>query len=81
MKKIMSKFLQLNWNDLFKGAVLTVLASVISVIGTCINNAIVTGNIAIDWQIVFYVALSAFIGYIGKQLGTDQNGKTFGIKI
>lgn len=68
-----SKLFNLSWNDLIKGLIISVLTSVITIAIEQLKN----GNI--DWNQVGTVTLIATLSYLLKQLGTDDNGKTFGI--
>lgn len=68
-----SKLFNLSWNDLIKGLIISVLTSVITIAIEQLKN----GNI--DWNQVGTVTLIATLSYLLKQLGTDENGKTFGI--
>ena len=68
----MSGLFRLNLQDLLKGLVVTVLAVVL---GTVLES-LKTGDI--NWQNVGIVALSAGLGYILKQLSTDEQGKFLG---
>jgi phosphoglycerol transferase MdoB-like AlkP superfamily enzyme len=68
----MSKFLQLDWRDLVKGLVVSVLTSVI----TLLIQELQTGTI--NWNTIGIAALSSGLGYILKQLATDHNGDLLG---
>ncbi len=68
----MSSLFRLNLQDLLKGLVVTVLSVVL---GTVLES-LKTGNI--NWQNVGIIALSAGLGYVIKQLATDENGKLLG---
>lgn len=68
----MSGLFRLNLQDLLKGLVVTVLSVVL---GTVLES-LKTGNI--NWQNVGIIALSAGLGYVIKQLATDENDKLLG---
>lgn len=85
----MSDLYKLESNDFVKGAVTAVIAAV----GFAVFNVIMPiiqapdfNVAAVDWQAVLSHAVSvavsagiaAFVGYIGKNFFTDQNGKVFG---
>lgn len=68
----MSKLFRLGWKDLVRGLIVTVLSAGL---GT-LMEALRAG--AIDWRNVAIVALSAAIGYIVKNLLTDEDNKLMG---
>lgn len=74
---------KLGSSDFFKGAVTAVFTGVIVTLYGLVTQAdfnIFTadwGNILND---VFNVGLAAFLGYIGKNFFTDEEGKFVGIK-
>lgn len=77
----MSEFLRLNSKDFIKGAVTAVFAAVVLAVYNIIG-APGFDLFTVDWSAVFQVsvnaAVAAFIGYIGKQLLTDEDGKLMG---
>lgn len=69
----MSQLWSLTKNDYLKGLVVAVIAAVLTVILQTLQN-----GLAIDWNQVLTIALTAGIGYILKNLATDENGKLGG---
>lgn len=69
----MSGLFRLDWKDLVKGCVVSVLTSVLAFILDALNQ-----GVSLDWKTVGTLALSAFLGYLLKNLGTDSNGKLAG---
>ena len=68
-----SGLFKLDTQDLVKGLVVAVFASVI----TYFTNP--TLDFAtIDWGYIAHVALASAVGYLGKNLITDNNGKILG---
>lgn len=64
---------KLDWKDLVKGAVVSVLASVLTIVLDILN-----AGTSLDWKVVGTVALTSFVSYLLKNLGTDSNGKLGG---
>lgn len=64
---------RLGWRDLVKGAVVSVLSAVLTIVLDLLNK----GG-AIDWKTIGTVAITAFISYLLKNLVTDSNGKLGG---
>lgn len=64
---------KLGWQDLVKGAVVSVLASVLTIVLDILNT-----GASLDWKVVGTVALTSFVSYLLKNLGTDSNGKLGG---
>lgn len=77
-----SPMYNLNSNDFIKGAITAVFAGVLfAVVGFVQQpdfNVFTT-----DWSIILSssvnAAVSAFVGYLGKNLFTDRSGKVFGV--
>lgn len=69
-----SQFLKLSGYDLIKGLIVSIISAVLTLLLTQLQS----GNI--DWQAVSTVALISAISYILKQLGTDSEGNTLGIR-
>ena len=76
-----SKFLRLNINDVVRGLITAIFTAVIVTLYGAVNQAgfdIFTA----DWGVIASTALSAgfsaFIGYLGKNVMTAENGKVFG---
>lgn len=63
-----SDFLRLNWQDLFKGLVVTVISAVLTTLYTSWN----AGNFKIDWNDVKHVAMVTGGAYLLKNLFTDS---------
>ena len=73
----MSGFFKLNWQDLLKGVITSVLTAVVAFLYAFISNG---GDIsAVGFQQLGGVALAALLGYILKQLGTSETGAFLGI--
>lgn len=68
----MSKLFKLAWQDLVRGAIVAALASSL----TTLVQAIQTGPV--DWKAIAVIALSTFVGYLVKNLATDEEGKILG---
>lgn len=64
-KKILSEQGKLQLRDFVRGAVLAVIAAVLTPLVQSAGN----GEWTIDWPIIGNTALIAFLGYIGKNLG------------
>lgn len=78
MQKIQSAFLRLNQSDLIKGVT---LAFIVAGLGA-IQQAFETKGVHIasfDWANIFDVAWKSGLGYIGKNLISDEQGKVMGI--
>lgn len=69
----MSKLFRLSWKDLLRGLIVTVLAAALGAIMEALRAGV------IDWRNVAIMALSAAIGYILKNLLTDESGKILGV--
>lgn len=69
----MSSIFRLSWQDLLKGLVISVLSSVGAVVITMLQDG------TMNLSIVGVTALSSGLGYILKQLVTDENNKLGGI--
>jgi hypothetical protein len=68
---------KLAWADLARGAVLAVLTAVL----TSLQQAISEGNIdpaAWNWRTIGGVALAALVGYLLKNLLSDNDGRFAG---
>ena len=70
----MSGIFELNWRDLIKGLILSVLTAVL----TYIYQILQSGNLTIGWNQVALVSITALLGYLIKNLATDTNGKLLG---
>lgn len=66
-----SPFLNLNIQDFFKGLLLVVLTSVI----TIIQESLTQGSLAFDWKAIGTTALTAGLAYILKNLLSNSEGK------
>lgn len=69
----MSGLFKLDYKDLIKGAVVSVLASVLTIVLDVLN-----AGSSLDWKVVGTVAITSFISYLLKNLGTDSHGKLGG---
>jgi len=76
-KKMQTKLFRLNLRDLLKGAVTAVLTSVVAKLADWVN---VPGFdiLTADWSLLFTVGAVAGLGYIVKNLLTDEKGKILG---
>lgn len=68
----MSALFRLNWKDLLRGLIVTSLAAGLSMLLEALRVGV------IDWRNVAVAALSAAIGYIIKNLLTDDQNKFVG---
>ena len=72
----MSSIFKLDWRDLLKGLVVAVLSAVMSAVLSIIQNG---GSFTGDsLPMIATVALSSGLGYILKNLATDEDGKLVG---
>jgi hypothetical protein len=62
MKK--SAFLNLNWQDFFKGLVVAVLGAVVAIIAPSIQD----GSLVFDWTTIWHTGVAAGIAYLSKNL-------------
>lgn len=69
----MSGIFKLGWRDLVKGAIVSVVTSVLSMVLGALNK-----GETLDGKKIVIVALSTFIAYLLKQFVTDENGKLGG---
>jgi hypothetical protein len=69
MKK--SSFLMLNWADIGKGLIITVLGAVVGLITATIE----AGSLDFDWAVIGRTALLAALTYLTKNLFTNSNDK------
>jgi hypothetical protein len=67
-----SELLTLNWRDLLNGLIVSILTTVLPVLSDMVNLW------EFNWQTIAKVSISAFIGYILKNLLTDEDGKFAG---
>lgn len=67
-----SELLTLNWRDLLNGLIVSVLTTVLPVLSDMVNLW------EFNWQTIAKLSISAFIGYILKNLLTDEDGKFAG---
>jgi len=70
-----SELFKLVKSDFLKGLAMVVVVSILTVIYTALPKV---GLAGIDWGMVLQTGLTAGIGYIIKQLGTDENDKLGG---
>jgi hypothetical protein len=78
----MSKFFSLNWRDVVKGLVVAFTTGVLAALKTLVQSKIDTNTFDFtltDFYSVLGVALLAAVGYLLKQLGTDEDGKLGGV--
>lgn len=70
-----AQLFKLGWQDLVKGLIIAVLSAVLTILINQLQNG------SIDWNNVLNVVVIATMSYLLKQLSTDENGKTLGIKM
>ena len=61
-----SKFFTLNSQDFIKGLIMAIGGAVFAIIAPSINS----GNLVIDWTLIWHTALSTALIYLGKNLFT-----------
>jgi hypothetical protein len=59
-----SSFLNLNWSDLLKGAILAAITTPVTIILESLN----AGSLVFDWKHIGTIALAGFLSYIVKNL-------------
>ena len=67
----MSKFFNINIQDLTKGLILTVLSSTL----TIIYQTVSAGSLTFNWKEIGLIALTSGIAYLMKNLLTNSNGE------
>jgi hypothetical protein len=72
-----SGFLRLNWNDFFKGAVVSIGAVLFTYLAGAMNAPGFDLS-SFDWPYIIKLVLSTFVGYTTKNLFTDSEGKFLG---
>ncbi len=72
-----SNLLNLNIQDLVKGAA---LAAIVALLGVAQQALLVHGFdvVSYDWSGIFNVTISATVAYLTKNLLSDQNGAVLG---
>ena len=73
-----SQMFHLNLNDFWKGLIVLVLMTVINYLLKNIANLVIVDDPMTNQGII--LTMSAVLGYLLKQLGTDSNGDTLGVK-
>jgi hypothetical protein len=68
-----STFLNLNSSDFFKGLIMAVLSTVITVV----YQTVEAGSLVFDWKAIGTMALTTALAYIMKNLFTNSTGKLF----
>lgn len=80
----MSNLYKLNQADFLKGAVSAVVAGVVWTIAGTFNQA-GFDVFSTDWGMIISSAINAgvaaFVGYLGKQFMTDNEGKVMGVNL
>lgn len=73
MNKVFSDFFSLNVYDLFKGAITSVLSSVLAMIYNLINES---GSLpsGAQWKTIAVFGLTTFLGYLLKNLFSNSDG-------
>ena len=77
-KKIMSNLYKLNLNDWTKGLIVAVLVVVLGMLQQALT-AHGLNILAYNWGEILNVAIMAGLGYLGKNLLTNEEGKVLGI--
>jgi len=62
--------------DFLKGLLVSMLTTTITMVYTCLE----AGSIKFDWHTIGVASLCSGVGYIIKQLLTDENGQIIGQK-
>lgn len=68
-----STLFNLNTQDFIKGLVVAVASSVVTILYSTLES----GSLSFDWKQIGIVALTSAIGYLMKNLFTNQEGKLF----
>ena len=80
MKKEISKFLSLNWYDIFKGAIMFFLSAASDVAMQVYNYWMANTEYEIDYAQMLKVAGIATVAYLLKQLATGRKSEPEPIK-
>ena len=67
-----SKLLTVNFKDLLNGLATAVLTAIATYVANLVTIT------AFDWKQILTIAILAAIGYLGKKLSTDEEGKILG---
>lgn len=59
---------KLNWRDVGKGLIVTVIGAVVALIGTSID----AGNFVFEWAPIWHTAVAAGVSYIIKNIFTPS---------
>lgn len=70
----MADLFQLNYRDFVKGLLVAVLSSVLTLVYTTIQS----GSLAFDYKQILLVAVSSGLGYVLKNLFSDNQGRFLG---
>lgn len=73
----MSNFLRLNLGDVGRGLIVAVLAAIFTQLAATFN-APGFELASFDWSETVKIAFASAIGYLGKNLLTDNNGRVLG---
>jgi len=73
----MSKIWKLGQNDFVKGLVLAVIVAILTTLLQLINKNGLAITVA-EWQLVATAAITSGLGYLLKNLATDENNKLGG---
>jgi hypothetical protein len=80
MKKEISKFLSLNWYDIFKGAIMFFLSAASDVAMQMYSYWMANAYYEIDWNQMLKVAGIATVAYLLKQIATGRKSEPEPIK-
>lgn len=67
----MSKLFKLNKFDFLKGAILAAFTSILTYIYTLLES----GSMVFDWKLILKIGLLSFVGYLVKNVLTNNEGK------
>jgi hypothetical protein len=73
-----SNLFRVDVKDFAKGAVVSVLASVFTLLGTALSDPSFDFA-SFDWAGLGKLAFATLMGYVGKNFFSDQNGKLGGV--
>ena len=71
-----SEFGKLNQFDFYKGMIVTTISTSLSIVYQTLDS----GSMDVNWKVVGTTSLCSAVGYILKNLFTDENGNIVGTK-
>ena len=72
-----SNLFRLGQSDFIKGVVVAVAAALFTYLASALN-APGFSFASLDWAYIMKIAVTAFVGYVGKNFLSDSQGKVFG---